>query len=279
MSQYVQQDSMNKNINTNITNNNVSNSSDNLKEQAAINSALINAGLPQNKINAFIEMAKDHLLCNSECQKQRESERLKKIWNDSKNNLKTAPLQVEVAEKNYYIFDKGYPKYQDMLFDRYSKTAEEMKQSSLLKHKTLLLELDALMQSYQAETIFSRRIRELLKVRKQENKQLKEDISNYIGTTQTDARKVDYTNMETSWLSSVKTVLLFIYYSLFVAYLLTSDYFKNEQYRDGKVWLMIILYLTFPRFVNWIVIQLYYMKKYIEHLFENRPYKNAYQNI
>ncbi len=272
-----QQDLINNNVNSNLNNNDLSNSSNELKQQAAINNALINAGLPQNKINGLIAMAKDNLLCNSDCQKERESSRLKKLWEASKTNLKTAPEQVEVAEKNYYIFNKGVAQYQDLLFDRYSKTAEEMRQSSIVKHTKLLNELNALITSYDAETIYSKRMHELLRIRKRENKKLRDSIDSFIGTTQTDARKVDYQNIETTWVTTVRKGLKYIYYSIFIIYFLISDYFRNEKYKDKTVWLLIVLYLIFPYFLNWIIIQLYYLKNYIHHVFTNRPFKNVYR--
>lgn len=276
MSKNVKQDLINMNVNSNLSNVDTNNSSDDIKQQAAINNALINAGLPQNKLNGLISMAKDRLLCNSECQKNRESASLKKIWENSKTNLKTAPEQVEIAEKNYYIFDKGVAQYKDLIFDRYSKTAEEMKQSSIKKHKILLDELNTLIASYDAGTIYSKRMHELLKVRREENKKLKNSIDDFIGTTQTDARKVDYENIESTWISTVRKGLKYIYYSLFVIYFLISDYFRTEKYKSKKVWLFIVLYIMFPFFLNWIIIQLYYLKKYIHHVFINRPFKNVY---
>lgn len=273
-------DQLGKNINDNLKKVNLGDSSPNdIKQQDVINGALMNAGLPENKLNGLISMAKDHLLCNNDCQKARESERLKKIWENSEHNLKTAPLQVEIAEKNYYIFDKGYPNYQDLLFDRYSKSAEEMKQISIVKHNNLLNELNTLMRNYDAETIYSKRMNELLKLRKKENKQLRVDIDNYIGKTQTDARKVDYENMETTWISKMRAILTFIYYTLFIVYILFSDYFGTKKYKSIKVWLMILCYLIFPWLLNWIIIQFYYLINYIHYMFTTRPYKNVYENL
>ena len=281
MSQNVQQDPLNRSINLSLKNMSMPTdvSTSDLKQQEAINKALIDAGLPQNKLNALISMTKDHLLCNSDCQKERESSRLKRLWEKSQTNVKTAPAQEEIAEKNYYVYDKGYPKYQDLLFDRYSKTAEEMKQSSIEKHKKLVSELKALMANYEVETIYSKKMYDLLKLRKEENKELKRDIDDYLKKTQTSARKVDYENNETSWIKIVRTILFVFYYGLIVIYLLTSDYFIAEKYKSIRIWLLILCYFIFPWLLNWIIIQFYYMKKYIEHLFTVRPHKNVYEDI
>jgi hypothetical protein len=187
MSQNVQQDMLNKIINSNLKNitNNTNASTNDIKQQNAIDNALVKSGLPQNKLNALITMAQDHLLCDSACQKQRASGKLKQIWDDSETNLKTAPSQVEIAEKNYYIYDKGYPKYQDMLFDRYSKTAKDMKTSSIEKHKELVNELETQIKNYDDAYIYYKRMYDLLDLKFEENKLLKSKIDNYIGKVPT----------------------------------------------------------------------------------------------
>ena len=242
-------------------------SSNDIKIQQIVDKAINQAGLPQIKLNGLIAMAKDHLMCNTDCQKARESARLKQIWAAAQSNLITAPSQEEIAEKNYYVYDKGYPHYQDLLFDRYSKNAQEMKESSLQKHKTLLKELNTLMTNYDAETIYSIRMHELLKLRKKENKHLRDEIDDYLKITQTAARKADYTTMESTWISKVRTGLLFFYYSLLIVYLLISDYFITEKYKDVKVWLMIVLYLILPRYTTLL----------FEHIYSSFSYDKAIQ--
>jgi hypothetical protein len=282
MSENVQQDIMNKLINMNLKNipvTSATGSVNDVQHQNAINDALVKSGLPENKINGLISMVKDRLLCDSACQKQQTANKLKKIWDDSENNLKTAPTQVEIAEKNYYVYDKGYPKYQDLLFDRYSKTAEEMKSASIEKHKEYVNQVDLRIKIYDTGRTYLTRMYELLELKLEENKKLKNDIDHFIGTVQTNERKVDYSTIETTWISRIRTFELFIYYTLIVIYFLTSDFFAVERYKSKKTWFLIVLYLVFPYFLNWIVIQLYYLKKYIIHLFTTRPYKNAYENI
>ena len=128
MSQNCSQDTINAEVNKRLKNS-LSSTSD-LQQQTAINQALADAGLPQNKINSLIELAKERLMCDSACQKEKKSAELKKKFTSAQKNLRDAPEEVSLAEKNYYVFSQGYPAYEDMLFDRYSKTAEEMKKKT-----------------------------------------------------------------------------------------------------------------------------------------------------
>ena len=72
-----------------------------LKNQQDLDNALIDAGLPQNKLNGLVAMISDKLICDSACQAQRNGDSLKKKWDLAQNNLKLAPERVDIAEKNY----------------------------------------------------------------------------------------------------------------------------------------------------------------------------------
>ena len=89
-----------------------------LQEQSLIDKTLINAGLPQNELSSLIALAKDKLSCDSDCQQKRSAEEYKKKWELAKKHYKEAPEQIALAEKNYYIYDKGYPAYKEMLYGK-----------------------------------------------------------------------------------------------------------------------------------------------------------------
>ena len=75
------------------TNINISSPAD-IKNQEIIDQALIDAGLPQNKLNGLVSMITDKLICDSACQKERNETTLKEKWDLAQNNLKDAPEQV-----------------------------------------------------------------------------------------------------------------------------------------------------------------------------------------
>jgi hypothetical protein len=63
--------------------------------------------LDMNKFNTLISQASDAILCNSECKKQREADKLKQNYLNSQNNLASASHQVQVAEKKIcYIYSR-----------------------------------------------------------------------------------------------------------------------------------------------------------------------------
>jgi hypothetical protein len=74
--------------------------------------------IDMNKFNTLISQASDAVLCNSECKKQRETDKLKQNYLNSQTNLASGPNQVQVAEKNYVTFTQGESGYNDLLDSR-----------------------------------------------------------------------------------------------------------------------------------------------------------------
>ena len=277
MSQNCSQDTINAEVNKRLKNS-LSSTSD-LQQQTAINQALADAGLPQNKINSLIELAKERLMCDSVCQKEKKSAELKKKFTSAQKNLRDAPEEVSLAEKNYYVFSQGYPAYEDMLFDRYSKTAEEMKKKSQQKHKKLMQEIDTYINDYKAETIYSKRMRELLKVRTEENSKLRREIENNIAVVQTNDRRVTYEDEELGSAATVRKALTFLYYSMLVLWILFGDFFSAARYTSLRTWGLIAIYIVSPFALNKIIQLMYSIMGQVSYIIDNKGPKNVYTSL
>lgn len=250
-----------------------------IKNQEIIDQALISAGLPQNKLNGLVSMITDKLICDSACQKERNENTLKQKWDLAQNNLKNAPEEVNQAEKNYYTVTKGQKAYTDMIYERNVKIAQQFKKGTIAEHENNLNELKILLKTYNSDKNYDNRLTELLKIRKEEEKDLKSEIDKYISKVQTSGRKVVYEKSDMGWVDTNRNFLLFIYYTLFVYYLFVSDYFATSKYKDKKVWLLILVYFIFPLTINWITNKLFAIYDYISYVFSNRKYKNVFLSL
>ena len=250
-----------------------------IKNQEIIDKALIDAGLPQNKLNGLVSMITDKLICDSACQKERNDNTLKQKWDLAQNNLKNAPDQVNQAEKNYYIVTKGQQAYTDMIYERNVKIAQQFKTGTIAEHENNLKELQILLNTYNSDKDYDNRLSELLKIKKEEEKELNSEIDKYISKVQTSGRKVVYEKSDISWVDANRSFLLFIYYILFVYYLFVSDYFATSKYKDVKVWLLILAYFIFPHLINWTTKKLFAIYDYISYVFSNRKYKNVFLSL
>lgn len=259
------QQQTNNSKNNGLKINSNANGSINLQEQSLIDKTLISAGLPENKLNGLIAMTTDKLMCNNDCQQKRNAANYKRVWELAKKNYKHAPEDIKQAEKNYYIYDKGYPAYKDMLYDRYAKTAEEFKKSSNEKYKKVNDEILQLINTYDTSTTYLKRMNELLRIKLDKNQTLKRDIDQYLAQTQTSGRKVIYEDRERDWLTTLRKIMLFFYFSLLVGYIILGNFIPNKLYKQWKVWLYIVIYILFPFYiVNRVVRLVFYLVNYIK---------------
>lgn len=244
-------DTISNNINNLLKNSGINSttSSGDLLQQDLIDKALVSAGLPQNKINDLITMAKDKLMCNPECQKKRQGDAYKQKWDLAKKNYEKAPEEIKQAEKNYYLYDKGYGAYKEMLYDRYAKTAEEFKTSSNKKHAELKEELDELLNNYDAGTIYLKRMNELLKIKLAEKEDLEKKIDNYIGYTETSGRKVIYEDRARDTLTLYRQGLLYLFFAIVILYIVFGNFIPDKMYKKWHVWLLFALFIILPYFL------------------------------
>ena len=134
------------------------------------------------------------LTCDTACQRRKKADELRNAWKSAAESQKNAPTTTAEAEKRYYVFTQGEPGYEKMLLQRYTKKAEAAKNVAQKSHKELLDELKALLADYTAETITLKRMKELLRVRLDENKALKSAIDQDVAAVETNDRRVVYEN-------------------------------------------------------------------------------------
>ena len=77
-----------------------------------------------NYFNSYIQSANELSACGPECEKQKKTDELKKMYADSQTNLKTAPEQVSMAAKNYYMYAEGPEGYNTFAQKTYQKEGQ-----------------------------------------------------------------------------------------------------------------------------------------------------------
>ena len=241
--------------------------------------ALEDAGLPLDKFHDSIKSMNEALLCGPICRKEREITRLKGVYDRSQINITTAPEELRLAEKNYYVFAKGENYYGNMVKTRYDKEAEDMRKSSTKKHEEYLKELSTLINDYEAETIYSNKMHDLLKIYLTENEQLKKKIESLIAIIETSDRKTYYEDEQISTLNSVYKFFFVLYWILFVVYCAIVLILK-KQFKNWKEWAIILVLGLIPNI--FIPSILYIVRKIINivsDFWRKKGLKNIYTSI
>jgi len=166
-----------------------------------------------------------------------------------------------------------------MLFDRYSKTADELKKKSIQKHRKLMHEIDTYIKDYKAEVVYSKRMHELLKVRVKENRRLRREIEDDIAIVQTNDRRVTYEDKELDSAATVRKTLRFLYYFMLILWILLGDFFSKARYAYLTTWGFMAIYIAFPFAINKIIELIYYITGQVSYIIDNKGPKNVYTSL
>ena len=227
-----------------------------------------------NQLNSLIQQASDTIMCNSECQQQREAEKLKQIYLNSKTNLASAPNLVEVAHKNYIEFTEGGTAYNDLLDSQLQNKAEmiantfsENFDNDVDKIKSEIISYDNLILSYNYAI-------EVLRNFSSENKKLLIELKDSSNDVLTNERKTYY---EDQAVDSLKFYyhyfLLGLYIICVVCFAVFAFIYPSQMSFLIKISIL-AGFIALPFFSTWILGMLIYL---IYSAYQLLP-KNVYSN-
>lgn len=133
--------------------------------------------------------------------------------------------------------------------------AEKTDYEKLYNYGTSFLEAYKLLDTYNSSASL------IFKEKQREKRKLQNKIDTYDQNMHMDQRKDDYQEQNFSFYKSMHFFILILYYSLFVLYLIFSDFLKEENYKNKFALGGLFAYLVFPFLIKHILVYLY--KTYI----------------
>ena len=228
--------------------------------------------IDMNKFNTLISQASDAVLCNSECRKQRETDKLKQNYLNSQTNLASAPNQVQVAQKNYITFTEGPAGYNDLLDNQLQEKAQEIVNKFTEYFESDSKEITTQIDTYEGLLINFKNVAELYLNYKKENVQLIKDLKNETNDVLTNERKTYYEDQKIDGLKGFYYyILLGIYIICLIGFIIFSLMYPSQTSFIKKI-VSIIGFILLPFFSTWILEKFIYL---IYTLYELLP-KNVY---
>jgi hypothetical protein len=228
----------------------------------------------------------DQLLCpvGSDCYINKKKIDLTNKLNKAQQNLKDAPLELSLAEKNLYVFNDGQPDgefvYNTIIIDRFATTAEDLKRNSINKQQEYMSNLAQNLKQHQAELLFKTRTDELLKTRQNENDELHKKINLYDRILQTNERKVVYENNDMNSIYMYRRIMLFLYYGAIICYIIFGNFIPDKLYTKYSVWAIIIIVSIFPIILNLLMKWIFIIGSVIVFWFKKEmPYRDVYADL
>jgi len=205
------------------------------------------------QVNKLLAEANEKISCGPDCQELRKRQNLEQIYSNAEKNVSAAPEELAEAEKNYYVYTKGENYYRNMMRDRYKKNAVEEGIKLTNDHNNLIAELQDLLKEYTDQSIYTKRMGDLLDKYLNENKKLENKEDTYLKDVHTSDRKTFYENQQITSIQKWNKALFIMYWIMFTVYALIV-LIGQGQYKDIRTWITIVVFILFPFVISHILI-------------------------
>jgi hypothetical protein len=222
--------------------------------------------------NELVQKATDAVLCNSECQQQREAEKLKQTYLNAKTNVISSSGELQTAEKNYITFTKGTSAYNQLLEKQLGTSADTEINNFTNSLQADIKEIQTYIETYNGVFINFKNVLELLIKYTSENiylfRKLKKDTNDVL----TNERKTYYENENIERLKFYYYYFFATIYIIFLIRYIVFSFQKSSQF-SWKIKLIIFLFLIILPFVSPQILSFFIFLLY--KIYENFP-KNVY---
>lgn len=197
-----------------------------------------------SQVNGMMSLASDKLMCDDACQFERKSNELKQKWERAGEVKQDIPTIYTKREKDYIVFTKGVPYYNEMMENRYEATGKEILKKMLEKHKFQMKLLQEELETYANGTLYEQNIRDLWLKYKKEEKMYKLATLKMKNNISISDRQSSYEDAETKKIKKTLNIVSFIYW--FIVFVFLVYFIAKKRYTDVKIWLVFIFLLIFP---------------------------------
>ena len=220
---------------------------------------------------------------DSACFKKKHNMKLAKILVDAQKTNLNSPLELSLAEKNFYEYNEGDEGgetiYNNLIIDRFAKTAEELRKNSVEKQQEFMIELSQNLKQYKTDTNALERNKQLLATRQKEQRDLIKNINILDRIVKTNERKVVYEEKDTDGLYTYRRILLFFYYSAIVGYIIFANFIPDKLYMKYSVWLVIIIAAVIPIILNILIKWMFIIGDVVYYWAKEIPHKDVYIDL
>tara|TARA_Y100000816_G_scaffold69053_1_gene46190 strand:- start:1639 stop:2682 length:1044 start_codon:yes stop_codon:yes gene_type:complete len=232
-------------------------------------------GSRDNRLNRLLNSANARAACDSACQRRNRSAELKRIYDEKKENKRTAPVQLENARKAYYSHKIGTTNY---IRKRTAELRSEIRKILKKVHKdykdfdkNIKLNIKGykdLLDSLINSKLFYKRLVEL-------NKALERKLYVMKNDTSTDDRKVYYEQQGLDSLQWWQFSLRILYFCVVIAFILGNIFYTTSYSVRDRI-LVFVALLVYPFIIATIVS---FTFAGVRKIFQLIPYNTYTQDI
>ena len=225
-----------------------------------------------SKFNTFIQQASDSIMCNSDCQKQKEIEKLKQKYDNSQVNLASASNQVQVAQRNYVTYAQGESVYNDLkdkeLYDKATLITDTFKTNFDDESAKIQTQIN----SYESLYVNYDNVQELYLKYEKENADLFKELKKTSNDVLTNERKTYY---EDQSISNLRFYYFYFLLGIYIVCVICFGAFSLLYPSQSSLMVRLAILFAFialPFIATWILGMILYLLYGGYHLLPKNVY-------
>lgn len=226
-----------------------------------------------NKFNSFLDSATKQITCNSNCQRNRASKKLKKSYLTAETNLNLAEPKYQLAKQKYYTYAYGQSGYDEIIEKELNEKADlfigEFKENYETEKNKIITQLE----TYDGLLINFKNIVDLYEQYKSDNIKLFKEFKEGTNDILTNERKTYYEEQENDVLNVYYYYFLLLIYSLIVISFCVFSLIYPSSFNWKIRFFIALIFVILPFISTWL---LGMVIKFLYWLFNLLP-KNVYK--
>lgn len=226
-----------------------------------------------NKLNALIDSATSSIMCDSDCQKNKELNNLTSNYLNAQANLALAEPQLLNAKQSYYTYLSGQDGYNKIVEDDLTTQSEQFVNDFKNIYYSEINKIKSQLTTYNGLLINFRNIIDLYNKYKLENVQLFNQLKNETNDIVTNERKTYYESQQNDYLDIYYTILLVVYTISVIGFVIFIIY--TQLNLKVKI-ILSVLFVFLPFISSYILGNIVYIVYLLLGLLPKNVYSSKY---
>lgn len=192
-------------------------------------------------------------ICGTACKREKKIAELKQIYENKKDNVKTAPLQLDEARKNYLEYTNGEQKYIQRRSDELRREASKWSKNKLAEWNKEISKLNDMVNTYQKSYNSLEELDDFYHRISKSNNALQREYGIEVSINSTNDRKAFYEMQGTEDLQWWYLLMKWIYILLIIVFI-TASFLTPTTYSWKQRGIILLLLLAYPFVISFFAV-------------------------
>ena len=227
------------------------------------------------QLNSLINMANEKIMCDANCQKNKQVSGLYKEYLNAQNNYLNGPEQVLIAQKNYYTKEFGTSEYNNLNKEQLTIVSDIISEKLSKQFKEKINWAYKLNNIYNTDYINSQNTKDLYNYYIDKNKNVSFKVTEASSDIFTNDRKAYYESLQLEDLEWWYTIEISIYALTVLAFIVFSIFGASVVSRF-RLFATIIFIILYPFISTFLGLKILFVVNWVYSFFPKNVYLDSY---